>query len=339
MGWLWYLAMLAPVIGLVQAGWQARADRFTYLPQIGLCIALAWGAADVLRSYSYRGWLGGSAALVLAVLMASAWRQTCYWCDSETLWTHALACTVRNDTAHDKLGLALAVRSQFDAAIAQYQKALEIKPDDPEVHNNLSVALAAQGRFDEAMVHCQETLRIDPHAAEAHYNLAFALSRRGRLDEAIVHYQTGLESEPGDVRARCCLGAALANRGRVDESIAQFEQAVRLMPDDVDAHVKLAWLRATCAEASLRNGAAAIAHAERAARLCGDRRPDVFDTLAAAYAEAGRFPEALAAARKALNLAEQRNARALADAVRARIALYEAGKPLRPRLPAAAASH
>jgi tetratricopeptide (TPR) repeat protein len=332
--------MLAPVIGLVQAGWQARADRFTYLPQIGLCIALAWGAADVLRSYFYRGWLGGSAAaLVLAVLIPSAWRQTCFWCDSETLWTHALACTVRNDTAHDKLGLALAVRGQFDTAIAQYQKALEIKPDDAEVHNNLSVALAAQGRFDEAMMHCRESLRTAPLAPEAHFNLALALARQGRFDEAIVHYQKGLETDPGDVRARCCFGVALAKRGRVDESIAQFEQAVQLMPDDVDAQIKLAWLRATCADASLRNGAAAIAHAERAARLCGGRRPDVFDTLAAAYAEAGRFPEALAAARKALELAEQHNARALADVVRARIALYEAGKPLRPRLPAAAPSH
>ena len=163
MGWLWYLAVLAPVIGLVQAGWQARADRFTYLPQIGLAIALAWGAADVLRGWPHRGWLCGSvSALVLAVLMGCAWRQTCFWCDSETLWTHALTCTLRNDTAHDKLGLALVGRGQLEAAIAHYQKALEISPGNVEVHNNLSVALASRGRLDEAIMHCREALRIAP---------------------------------------------------------------------------------------------------------------------------------------------------------------------------------
>ena len=113
---------------------------------------------------------------------------------------------------------------------------------------------------------------------------------------------------------------------------------MQLKPDDLDAQMNLAWLRATCAEASLRNGDAAIEHAQRAMQLCGGQRPDALDTLAAAYAEGGRFPEALAAARKALELAERHNAHALADAMRGRIALYEAGKPLRPRLPASAPS-
>jgi tetratricopeptide (TPR) repeat protein len=328
MGWLWYLVMLAPVIGVVQAGWQAMADRFTYLPQIGLCIAMAWGAADLLRCCSYRGWLGsGAVALVLAVLMGCAWRQTCFWRDSEILWTHALTCTLRNDTAHSKLGMALADSGRHDAAISQYRKALAIKADNAEVHSNLSVALGAQGRLDDAMMHAQEALRVDPRSAGAHFNLALILSCRGRLDEAIVHYQQGLETEPGDARAHCYLGAALAKRERFDESAAQFEQAVRLKPDDVDAQVQLAWLRATCPEVSLRNGAAAIEHARRARQLCSSPRLDVFNTLAAAYAEAGQFPEAVAAARQALELAEQHRAWALANSLRSRIAQYEAGSP------------
>ena len=121
----------------------------------------------------------------------------------------------------------------------------------------------------------------------------------------------------------------MAGRGRLAESLAQFEQAVRSKPDDVDAQISLAWLRATCVEASLRDGAAAIKHAERAIQLCEGRRVDALDALAAAYAEAGRFPEALAAAQEALELATQQNNRALADVLQARISLYEAGKPYR----------
>jgi tetratricopeptide (TPR) repeat protein len=202
------------------------------------------------------------------------------------------------------------------------------------------VALGALGRFDEAIIHCQEALKRSPHApAEVHFNLALALARRGRFDEAIAHYRQGLEIKPDDARARGFLGAALARRGRLAESLAQFEQAVRLKPDDVDAQISLAWLRATCAEASLRDGAAAIEHAERALRLCDGRRVDVLDALGAAYAEVGRFPEALAAARKALELALQQHSRPLAATMRGRIALYEAGKPLHQRLPAATSSH
>ena len=149
MGWLWYLGMLVPVIGLVQLGSQAMADRFTYLPQIGLCIALAWAATDVCRSLSYRRWLCGIvSALVLAVLMGCAWRQTSFWHDSETLWTHTLACTSQNSVAHNNLGNALAGRGQVDEAITHYQKALEIKPDYAEAHNNLGNALADCGQVD-----------------------------------------------------------------------------------------------------------------------------------------------------------------------------------------------
>ena len=229
--------------------------------------------------------------------------------------------------AHINLGLALVKRGRLDEGIAHYRKALEIDPGAALVHNNLGVALAELGRFDEAIVHCQEALKNSPQApADVHFNLAFALSRRGRLDEAIAHYRQGLEMNPDDATARGFLDAVLAGRGRLAESLAQFEQAVRSKPDDVDAQISLAWLRATCVEASLRDGAAAIKHAERAIQLCEGRR---VDALAAAYAEAGRFPEALAAAQEALELATQQNNRALADVLQARISLYEAGKPYR----------
>ena len=141
-GWLWYLGMLVPVIGVVQLGWCARADRFTYLPQIGLAVALAWGAADLCRSWSPGRWACGVAsALMLAALTACAWRQTCSWYDSETLWTHALACTSSNWMAHEKLGDVFLVQGHVAEAVAQYRKTLEIKPDCAESHVSLANAL------------------------------------------------------------------------------------------------------------------------------------------------------------------------------------------------------
>jgi tetratricopeptide (TPR) repeat protein len=428
-GWLWYLGMLVPVIGLVQVGAQAMADRYTHLTQIGLCIAVVWGVADLTRSWSYRGWVRGvSSALVLAVLMGCAWRQTMFWRDSETLWTHALACTSQNYVAYNELGLVLTGRGRIDEAMAYYQKALEISPDYAETHNNLGVALADRGQVDSAIIHYQKALDISPNYAEArnnlavalagrgqvdsafthyekvleikpdyaeaHNNLGNALAGRGQIDSAIAHYQKALESKPDYAEARNNLGNALTSRGQVDSAIAQyqealvikpdyaeahnnlgralsekgrfdeatahFQRAVRLKPDDAEAHINLglvlqargrfdeaiaqlqqalqinpnhgeahnnlAWLRATCPAAALRNGAEAIAHAQRAKQLLGNV-PGVLDTLAAAYAEAGRFPEALATARKALELTRQQNNQAVANALLARIALYEAGKP------------
>ncbi len=395
-GWLWFLGMLVPVIGLVQLGSYATADRFTYLPQLGLGTALAWGVTDVCRRWPPgRLSCAASSALVLALLMGCAWRQTSFWCNSETLWTHALACTSRNSVAHDSLGTALAKRGQFGEALAHHRQALEIKPDcaiahnnvalaltrlgqpdealahfrqalasDPDyaiAHNNLGVVLQQRGKVDEALAHFQQAAEINPDFAEAHNNLGMALQIRGRVDEAlaqfqravelkpdyaeahcnlgnlatargqlgeaIVHYQKGLETRPGDVRTRCSLGVVLARCGRFDESIAQFEQALRSQPNCVEAHHNLAWLRATCQQAWLRSGVEAVEHARRADQLCSGKRVDVLDTLAAAYAEAGRFADALTTARKALDLATRQNAPALVDLLRTQISLYEAGKP------------
>ena len=142
-GWLWYLGMLVPAIGLVQVGFQAMADRYTYLPQIGLSIALAWGVADVSRSWPCRRWVCGiGSALVVASLMACAWLQTSYWRDSETLWTHAVACTSQNAKAHTYLGMALGDLKRLDEAIAHFRQALEIKPDDADARSHLDSTLA-----------------------------------------------------------------------------------------------------------------------------------------------------------------------------------------------------
>ena len=177
----------------------------------------------------------------------------------------------------------------------QFQRVVELRPADAKGRNDLGAALLAQRRFTEAMAQFRQALRIKPDYAKARYNL----------------------------------GLALAASERFDEALAEWERALQIKPDDADLQNHVAWLRATCPQTSLRNGAEAIEHARRADQLCGGKQLDVLDCLAASYAEAGRFPEALATVRKALALATAEKNRAWVDILRTRNALYEAGKPLR----------
>ena len=230
--------------------------------------------------------------------------------------------------------MALAGRGQVRRGHRPFPEgAAASSPTTREAHYNLGVALAGRGQVDSAIAHYQKALEIKPDYAEAHNNLGNVLLGLGQWDEALKHFRKVVELSPEGAVPRNTLGAVLATCGRFDEALSQFQKALQIQPNDAETRKNLAWLRATCPQASLRNGAEAIEHAQRAEQLCGGRRPDVLDVLAAAYAEAGRFPEAVATASKALELTRQQNQRALADALRARIALYEAGKPLRPTLP------
>ena len=182
-GWLWYLGMLVPVIGLVQVGDQARADRYTYLPGIGLCLALAWGMAQLsLLPWPHRRWLCGAAsALAVVTLAAIAWRQTSYWRDSETLWNRALACTTHNATAQYNLGVTLAQRGDAAGAIKCFQATLAIQPRSADAENNLGVLLAGSGRLDEAAGHFQAALRIRPDLVSAYNNLRMAIQQQSQF--------------------------------------------------------------------------------------------------------------------------------------------------------------
>ena len=294
MGWLWYLGMLVPVIGLVQVGNQARADRYTYLPQIGLYVLLAWLAVDLTASWRGRRWVvGGGALVVLVVLIACARTQTTYWRDSESLWTRSLACTSDNGIAHAKLGIAFHDQGRLDEAITELQKAVAISPEDAEPHYNLGNAFLQQGRLDDATVHYQKALTINPEDADAHNNLGNAFLQLGRLNEAV----------------------------------AQFRMVLAINPDCLEAQNNLAWILATCSQVSLRNGNEAVKLAERANQLAGGDNPIVLCTLAAAYAEGGRFPEATGTAQRALQLAEAQSSAAFAGSLRSQLKLYQAGVP------------
>jgi len=228
-GWLWYLIMLLPVIGILQVGSQAYADRYTYLPQIGLYLMLAWTAADICAGWrSSRGMLGSLSVVILAALIYCARLQTSCWLNSETLWTHALACTSDNYIAQNNLGTALFQAGNTEAAIAHYRQALKIRPGYADAHGNLGTALLQAGSLDEAMAECREALKTNPENAEAHNNLGNALLQKGNINDAMAHFQTALQIKPGSVEAHNNLAYAFLQIGKTDEAIVHYQKALEL---------------------------------------------------------------------------------------------------------------
>ena len=361
-GWLWYLIMLTPVIGIVQVGVQARADRYTYLPQIGLYLLLTWGVADLCAGWRYRRLvLGGGATVILAALIICARAQTSYWQNSELLFTHTLACTPDNYNAHNdlgydllqkgrvdeamvhfqkalqiypdfaaaryNLGLALFKKDKVDEAIAQYQKVLQIKPDSADVRYDLGNALLQKGKVDEAIAQYQTALQIHPDFAEAHNNLGHALCQKGSVDEGITHYQKALQIKPDYADAHYNLGVALFRKGRADEAIIHYQKALQINPDNAEVLNNLAFLLATCPDARIRDGAQAVQYAGRACELTHYGVSIIVGTLAAAYAEAGRFDDAIATAQKACTLASANGDRDLLGKNQQLLVLFRAHQP------------
>ncbi len=232
-----------------------------------------------------------------------------------------------NAEACYNLGIALFQKGEVDEAIVHFQAALQIKPDDAEAHINLANALFQKGEVDEAITHYQKALHIEPDDAEVHINLGDALLQKGDADEAITHYQRALQINPAYAEAHINLGNALLQKGGADEAITHYQKALQIEPDNAEAQNNLAWVLATCPQASLRNGGKAVELARRANQLTGDGNPVVLGTLAAAYAEAGRFPEAVATAQRALQVAGTQSNTALAEAIRSQLKRYQAGLP------------
>src|SRR5206468_6723917 len=270
-GWLWYLIMLIPVIGIVQVGLQGHADRYTYLPQIGLDIAFVWLIWDLTKSClsrrsdfaqaepAQRIILSGVSAIVLGALSILSWRQTTHWRDTETLWRHTLAVTPDSDVAHAGLGGILFVRGQIDESIDHYERALRLR---------------------------------DGNVA-AHFGLGRALASKQKIDPAIFHFQKALSIQPDYIAASNDLGVLFASKGEIKEAIGAWRQSLSFDPDNADAANNIAWLRATAADADLRDGREALELAQRALGAGGENAV-VLRTLAAAQAENGQFAKAIA---------------------------------------------
>jgi len=295
-GWLWYLGMLVPVIGLVQVGWQGRADRYTYLPQIGLYIAITWGIADVTAAWRWqREILTAGTAIVVGLLSWRASVQASYWRDSETLFTHALAVTSNNDVAENNLGIVFLQKGNLDEAISLLQAAVDLRPEN----------------------------------SPAHENLAKALLQKGQVTDALVHYRRLLELQPDNIEVHNIVGTVLIQQGQAREAVEEWQKVLAIQPDNGNAMSNLAWVFATSPDESLRDGAKAVQLAEQAMRISGGRIPIIFRTLAAAYAENGRFSEAIQTAQRGIELANSRGNSGLATELQSNIVLYQARQPLR----------
>jgi protein O-mannosyl-transferase len=428
-GWFWFLGTLVPVIGLVQVGEQAWADRYMYLPSIGLFLAVSWGIANWVGTRSHGavrkprpaivdkvgrdrqprlGVLTASGALgiILAVILVAATSfQLRFWKNTRTLFAHTAAVTPNNYLALTLLGSLDAKEGKLDQAIEQYNKALNWKPDYPEAHFFLANALDQQGKLDAAILEYQKALSykpiqeqthiflgaalakkrqdkqavehylaalaLNPESAVAHNNLAKVLQAEGKLDEAMEHYSAALKFDPSLAQAHNNLGVLLLGRQRIEEGIRELREALRLSPDDLEtqfnlalaldqdrqwskaadllakvlekrgndpkAHYELAlalvhlqrtreamnhfasalllnpdfpdaldglsWILATAENPALRNGPEAVRMAERACELTAHQEPQMLKTLAAAYAECGRFDQAVSVIRTVIGMA------------------------------------
>jgi len=464
MGWFWYLGTLTPVIGLVQVGEQAMADRYAYLPLIGIFVILAWGANELASIWQVKpAALKLAAAAVLTLCLCLTARQAGYWKNSRTLFTHALAVTTDNPVAHanlgealDKqgktleakeqflealkidpesvstltglgvlnahsgeigaaieyfraalkrnpsssdahygLGNALAGQGKFAEAAAEFEAAIRSKPDSADAYNNLGVMEFRQGLTTKAIDHFEAALRVDPDFPDAHSQLGSLLMQLGHPDAAISHFEEAVRLSPNFVPTRLKLGVALGQKRRLDAAIAQFSEALKLDPTNIaacynlaaacaannqleaatqyfaraasldpqDAELQgrlaavlavqgrareaviayqaalrlnpdwpvalrdLAWLLATNPDPSIRNGAEAVKLAEHANALAKTPDPRLLEALDAAYAEAGRFEDAIRTAEKVRDLAAAAKEQDVAVHAAQRIALYKAGKP------------
>ncbi len=397
-GWLMFLGILVPTIGIVQVGAQAMADRYMYLPSVGLFAAAVWAVADFLKRGRYRTAILGSAAGILLTACAwLSWIQVQHWRNSITLWRHCLAAGYESVIAHQDLGRAYLDTGDVAQGLAQYQAALKLDPDDKYANQGFGVALVAAGRPAEATNYLARALRVDPDDVMAHENLGLALTDLGDFDGAIAHFSEAIRLAPVDPRAYAYLGKACSAEGKSDDAmryylwalqinpeyaaahyylgieylkrgspdaavsslesavkfgpamvrpqlelaglyshrhetaraIAGYRKVLRLNPDLPEALNNLAWLLATTPDASLRNGAEAVQLAQRACEKTAWQQALLIGTLAAAYAEAGDFDQAVQTARKACDTASAHGENELLQENQALMAQYKNRQPCR----------
>ncbi|MBN1516663.1 tetratricopeptide repeat protein [Candidatus Sumerlaeota bacterium] len=364
---VFFVAMLSPVIGFIMlyTFWYTFvADHYQYVASIGLIALAAGGITMAFRRIDQKNPYI-KPVLCCALLVALGvltWRQCAMYENSETLWRATIERNPESLMAHINLGSELSARGDVDEAMEHFQRALEIQPGDAVAayslgnallrkgrlddamplfqravkndpgdllaHYNYGVALMEKRRVDEAIARYQKALTIDPKYSPAHYNLGIALFQNKQADEAIAHFKQALELQPGFAAAYHNLGIACSSLGRQGEAAEYFKQAVELESNNVAALNKLAWILATSPLDSLRDGAHAVRCAERASWLTGHADPVLLATLAAAYAEAGRFDDAVKTVRKALHLAQVHNL-PITDSIKEQLALYKGGAPYR----------
>jgi protein O-mannosyl-transferase len=362
-GWCWFVVMLLPVIGILQVGRQSMADRYTYLPSIGLCLMVVWGVAEMAsRSKPGRAALSvGAAGLLLACLLDTRY-QLRFWRDSVTLFSHSIELRREdNCVGYWILGNVYLESGNLEAAVENYHAALQMAPNFAEVHYSLGVARFGQKQFAEAGIEFGEALRLNANNVDAHKGLGHVLVNQGKYAEAEAEYAKALALRPDDKEIKTALlgatlkadgekalvnfyeilksqptpevhiqiAAILTIQGKFQDAVEHYRAALQLKPDSADVLNNLAWLLTTCPDTRVRNGAEAVRYAERACELTQYGEPTIVGTLAAAYAEAGRFDEAVATAQKACALATASGQQELLKRNQELMELYRRHEPYR----------
>jgi tetratricopeptide (TPR) repeat protein len=243
-GWFWYLGTLVPVIGIVQVGGQSMADRFAYIPLIGIFIIVAWGVPALIPKWRYKEKvLSISAGVVILALLITTWKQVSHWKNSITLFKHAVSVTENQypslAVAYANLGVALVKQGDIDTAISHYKTAIKINPNFANAYNNLGFVLAQQGSLKKAISHYKTAIKINPNFDKAYNNLGFVLAQQGSLKKAISHYKTAIKINPNFDKAYSNLGIALAKQGDIDTAISHYKTAIKINPNFAKAYSNL----------------------------------------------------------------------------------------------------
>jgi protein O-mannosyl-transferase len=329
-GWIWFLGMLLPTIGLVQVGTQSMADRYSYVPSIGLWIMVAWSVRDWIGDHPSRralAALAGAVAVIACTMLTSA--QVPYWRDSRTLFTRAAAVTGGSYIAYYNIGCYAAGDRDYVDAILCYNKALSAEPDNASwadhspAYNDLGYAYLQEGQISNAVANLEKAVAIRPRYPEAYYNLGCAFLDNKQPREAVDCLQRAEAIDSNVAAIHYKLANALMQSDQYSPAIAEYDRTLQLSPNLDEAANNLAWLLATCPDRSLRDGARAVTLARQVAKNSHNQKPIILGTLAAAYAEAGKLPEAVAAAQQARQLAVDQNNAPLADALASQLRQYQ----------------
>jgi len=332
-GVLFFVVTLFPVLGFLNVypfRYSLVADHFQYLAGLGIITLVAAGIALLLELG--RHWKQPTGYLLCIAFLASlailTWGQSAMYTNIETLWQTTIERNPKAWMAHNNLGTVLLQKGRVDEAIVHFRKALEIETDHPDAQANLGSALLQKGELDEAIAQYYKSLEIKPTQALVHYDLGNALLLKGQVDEAVAHYEKALELKPAYADVYNNLGIVLFQKRQVDQAIAYYQKALEINPQYVQARANLAWALATSPQTPILK-ALAVKLAQQANQLTGGANPTVLHILAAAYAQNGKFPEAVDTAERSLQLAMDQNNTALAEALRTEIDLYEKGFPYR----------
>jgi tetratricopeptide (TPR) repeat protein len=328
-GWLWFLGMLVPVIGLVQVGGQAMADRYTYIPSIGFFIALVYFGNDFAdRIQTPRLIRFGFAGLIAVACILTTEYQLQFWRDSETLFRRAIAVTKNNDIALINLGVALDVQNRFDEALDVYQQAEKIGGDRFQVHNNLANVFSHLGRHSESLAEYREALRLQPDSARMHSSAGGELAALNQFDDALRELSAAEVLDPNYATAHLEAAKVLFKTGRDDAGANELRTAVQLDPNNYKTLATAAHYLAANENAAARDGQNALTLALQANALSGQTQPLVFDILGMAFAENGDFTNAVVCAQNALALANSVQMTGTAP-MQQRLALYQNQRPWR----------